>query len=64
MAQRTGIPTLMEVGLRMCKLITTFSPVIALVTGNSIPVMTALTAAHTACDALHMALQEWNETQP
>jgi hypothetical protein len=56
MTKRTGVPALMQVALRMCQLIATFTPVIERLYGDNAALMAALAAANTACAALHAEL--------
>lgn len=61
MTKRTGIPALMQVAERMCKLIATFTPTITRLYGSNASLMASLAAANTACGALHAALSTVRE---
>lgn len=56
MARRTGVPALMDVARRMCRLIVDFTPVIQKLYGENAALMAALAAANSACAALHAEL--------
>jgi hypothetical protein len=61
MAQRTGVPSLMEVARRLCLLLTKFTPILTARYGSNAELMAALTAANAACSALHAELSEVRE---
>ena len=52
MAQRTGIPTLIQVAQRLCNLVTKFTPVIANAYPTNTALLAALAAANAACAEL------------
>jgi len=56
MAQRTGVPSLMQVARKLCLLITKFTPVIIHLYPSNTALQNALTAANAACSALHEEL--------
>ena len=56
MARRTGVPAMMIVARRLCLLITKFTPIITQLYGGNASLMAALTAANSACAALHEEL--------
>lgn len=56
MAKRTGIPSLMFLASRMCRLIIQFSPVIAQLFPSNAALLAALAAANAACAVLHQEL--------
>jgi hypothetical protein len=49
---RTGIPSIIAIGVKLCQLIATFTPVILAITDNDEDVENALNAANAACAAL------------
>lgn len=55
-SRKTGIPTLMQVGKRMCDLLNRFAPVIELLYPDNAVLIAALAAAKTACEALDVEL--------
>ena len=59
MAQRTGIPTLMDVAKEMCRLLLKFDLVIRSFTNNDPAVIAALEAAQAACAVLRQELAEY-----
>lgn len=61
MSRRTGIPTMIEVGKRLCKLITNYTPVITQLFPDNEELLAALVAANTACAALTAALSAVRE---
>lgn len=61
MAQRTGIPSIQKVALRMCDLIVKFDLVINVVTNNDPTVLAAKAAALAACGELRAALEPYRE---
>lgn len=52
MTRRTGIPALISVGQKLCKLITQFTPVITQLFPDNEELLASLAAANTACAAL------------
>jgi len=62
MARRTGIPTLMALGERLCKFIVAFTPTIRAVTNNDVAVMTALATALAACEVLNQELENYRDS--
>jgi hypothetical protein len=57
MTQRTGLPTLLQIARRMCRLIAIFTPTIqSLYPGNQ-PLLAALAAANAACNELSMEIE-------
>jgi hypothetical protein len=61
MAAKTGIPTLIDVAVRMCNLIQRFDGVIVAVSGGNPAVIAALAAAMAACDTLRAELVQLRE---
>ena len=61
MAKRTGVPTLLQVADKLCRLIARFSPIIQREYPASTAVHGALAAALIACSALAVALSEIRE---
>ena len=61
MARRTGVPTLMDIASRMCKLIVAFAPIIRRVYPDSTALHLALDSALVACQALHEELETVRE---
>jgi len=62
MSRRTGIPTMLKVAQYLCKLITTYTPVITQLYPNNEDLLAALAAANTACAALSASLAPVRET--
>lgn len=58
MAQRTGVPSLIDVASRMCQLILAFSPIIRRTYPSNALLHAALDTAMAACDALRIQLEE------
>lgn len=56
MAKRTGVPAMMGVARRLCKLIVDFTPVILATYPSNTALHAALAAANAACSALHEQL--------
>jgi hypothetical protein len=54
MAQRNGIPTLIDVAHELCRLITKFTPVITTQFPTNDDLMTALALANAACAVLEV----------
>lgn len=61
MTKRTGIPSLMVVARRMCGLITNFTPIITTLYPTNTALLTSLSAANAACQALHEELAKVRE---
>lgn len=61
MATKTGVPSLIQVARRMCKLITAFSPIIRRVYPDNEALLLALDAAMTACSVLDAELEAVRE---
>jgi hypothetical protein len=64
MAKRTGVPTLLKVAMRLCKLLNRYGPVISVLYPDNTALRTALVAAQTACSELadELALvKEWGD---
>lgn len=61
MTRRTGIPTLMGLGEKLCKFIVAFTPTIRTFTNNDPAVMAALATALAACEVLHQELANYRE---
>jgi len=60
-SRKTGIPTLMLVARRMCRLLVKFTPIITALYGDNPTLIAALAAANAACEALFLELQEVRE---
>lgn len=56
MARRNGVPSLQKTAQLLCRLITVFSPLIQRQFPDNTPLLTALAAAHAACEALDAQL--------
>lgn len=61
MARRTGVPSLMEVAMRLCILIVKFTPTLQQLYPTNAALQAALAAANTACAALHVELAKVRE---
>ena len=61
MAQRTGLWTIRQIGLRLCRYIALFTPTIAAAYPNNSALQAALAAANAACQVL---VEEANEVLP
>ena len=56
--RKTGLPSLRGVARNTCRLVYKFNPVITKLYGDNVALMTALSAANAACDALVEAIDE------
>jgi hypothetical protein len=61
MAQRTGVPTMLEVAKRLCSLIVKFSPLISSLYPSNTALQAALAAANAACGTLAIELEAVRE---
>lgn len=59
---RSGIPTMLKVGHKLCQLIEKYEDVIFVVTGGNETVQGALDTALAACEALETAIKPYRET--
>lgn len=59
MAVKTGIPTVIVVARKLCKVIQALSPLIRKATNNNPDVIAALGAASLACEALELILEPY-----
>jgi hypothetical protein len=57
MAQRNGVPTMIQVAQRLCQLVVKFTPIITQQFPSNAALLAALAAANTACAALEAQLQ-------
>ena len=62
MAKRTGVPSLLQVAIRMCDLLNKFSPIITVLYPTNVALLAALAAAEAACHALRDELAAVRET--
>lgn len=56
---RTGVYTLTKMLTALCRAIAKFTPVLIAVSGSDPVLITALTAANTACEALRLSLEPY-----
>jgi len=61
MAQKTYVPTLLRLSLRLCKYVVRATPVITRLYGTNAPLMAALAAANAACAELAQELAQVRE---
>lgn len=61
MASRTGVPTLIQVANRMCKLIVQFGPIMQRAYPSNSALQAALAAAMAACSVLENELVQVRE---
>lgn len=61
MAVKTGVPTMLQVALRLCQLINAFSPIIRRVYPDNTSLHVALETAQAACLVLHNELADVRE---
>lgn len=52
MARRTGIPTIYKIALRLCDLLSTFGPTLAVLYADTPALLAAIAAAQEACAVL------------
>jgi len=58
MAQRTGLPTILQIAKRMCRLIAIFTPVVKRIYPSATALHAALAAANAACEILSTAIED------
>lgn len=56
--RRSGLPTLLELAKKMCRIIVTFTPAIQKLYGENAALMAALAAANVACHELEQEISE------
>lgn len=62
MARRTGIPTLIDVAMMLCKYITKYGGLITTLYPSNTALAAALAAANAACATLHTELMMVRDT--
>lgn len=58
MTRRTGLPSILEIAKRMCRLIAVFTPVIKTIYPSATALHAALAAANAACETLSVAIED------
>jgi hypothetical protein len=58
-AKRTGVWTLTNMLINLCRAIVKFRPILMAISANSPALATALVAVETACEALRLALEPY-----